>query len=1153
MSKIKNKSARMPSPYDSEFHNTEWTVASKYCEWINEIIKDEKIELGEAVVETISKTTRKRSDIQIYESKGSKKEICVIECKQPFWDVYSEELKQDALHKAQRRKAKYFCTTNFRQLIWWKTAEANDPTLTEADQIVENYTLSDIYDLDHIEQTRFKEPTKKQLKLFLQRLYKIYFGKEPEPKHPIDEYLIFRLHEKIRVLSNVYPEIIKDKCHKDTKFRKELQKWFHEQGWDFLWQSNDFDKAARQTAYLLVNKIIFYDLLQNKRPHELDPLEIPSGLTKGNRLQSILQGYFGDVLKIDYETVYTTDFIDTVAFPDNSTVIREIKDLITFLSKYDFSKLGFDIIGRIFERLIPAEERHNLGQYFTNADVVDLILKFCMHHEDDKVLDPSCGAGTFIVRAYHHKKLLNQQKPHEDILQKVWGNDIAKFPAHLSTINLAIKDLAVDKNYPNILKEDFFELKVGTKGFEIPSTYRKRLVSTLGGNEREVTYPRWFDAIVGNPPYTRQEEIPEIGVDKNQLIENALKDGNHQLARISKRAGIHAYFFVHAWKFLKDDKYLGFIISNSWLDVDYGKGLQEFFLRHFKIVAIIESKVERWFTDADVNTCIVILQKCKNEKQRNENPVRFVYLKKTLRHFIPPITDDWDKQVERLHKIEALRKTVLSHTELYENDDFRIFPRLQKELWEEGFDKEKNKYEGAKWGKYLRAPQIFFKILVKGKNKFKLLKQLAYVKRGFTTGANEFFYLTEDEIKAKGIEKEFWMNKDENNKWIPNYLVKSPRECKGIVVNPRNLKYRVLMIHKEKNKLKGKKILDYIKTGEEKGINSKPTLSTRNRWYDLGIWGKPDLLWADAYNERFAIYDAQDYWGDKRFFYIYLSDVKQKEIINGFLNSTLIPLMIEIEGITNLGEGAVYTNVYQLKNIGIPIEQLSTKQKEIITALEKLKTRNINSIFDELGYSNEKSISLENIKPDRRELDKIIMGDILGLTEEEQLEVYKAVVDLVKSRIEKAKSVKKQKKIKEGIDVEAFVENVMDKIGETNIGNYYSDNILPLENLKTLPLPKATQVPEVVEDFFGWKLIYGKNKYIECVFEAEARYLKIFTDTSLDEIKIPSEQEQLKKAVKELQPIKEANEKVINEYVGSIVNKKMGEDLKQRVWRRVME
>lgn len=105
--------------------------------------------------------------------------------------------------------------------------------------------------------------------------------------------------------------------------------------------------------------------------------------------------------------------------------------------------------------------------------MVDLILGFCMHHEDDKILDPSCGAGTFLVRAYNHKKLLNQRMTHEKILDKLWGNDIAKFPATLATINLAINDLSVEKNYPNILQEDFFEIHIGEDGFD-PEEWRKK-------------------------------------------------------------------------------------------------------------------------------------------------------------------------------------------------------------------------------------------------------------------------------------------------------------------------------------------------------------------------------------------------------------------------------------------------------------------------------------------------------------------------------------------------------------------------------------------------------------------------------------------------------------------------------------------------------
>lgn len=748
----KTTKTRISSPYDE--HKTQWTAVAILMHWMRNIIESKKLDLGLPDVET-KRRDGKRPDTVIYKSRRSQDVLCEMEFERPFFDPFDATLKENARRKATDRHAKYFTTSNFKELILWSTEKVNAQK-PEEEQIVDKYHLSEINDLDFIEDARYRNSIITNLEKFLTDLYEISTGTKTEPRLAIDEFLIWRLQEKIKKLAHYYQEIIYDQAHKDNKFTKILRKWFTNQGWSFVWQEGDFDKAARQTAYLLVNKILFYNALQLKRPDKLDPLRIPEDLTKGSMLKRQLQSYFDQVIQeIDYETIYTTDFIDQLAFPRSREVVEEIKNLVNILQRYDFSTLGFDIVGRIFERLIPEEERHNLGQYFTSPDIVDLILRFCLRHEDNKILDPSCGAGTFLVRAYQHKKLMNQKLPHEKILDDLWGNDIAKFPAHLATINLAINDLSVERNYPNIIQKDFFDLIATPSGFELPENVRKVKLKQLGREEKEITYPRWFDCLIGNPPYTRQEEISEISDEKSykeNLIDKALTYGNRKIANISKRAGIYAYFFVHGTKFLQNSGRFGFIVSNAWLDVEYGAGLQEFFLKNYRIVAIIESKVERWFGDADINTSIVILEKASGpefRRKRDKNIIRFVYLLKPLRHFVPPAQDIWEKQKERLDRIDDLIKTTLFHNDFYQNDELRIYPKRQSELWEEGFDNKENKYVGSKWGKYIRAPEIFFKILEKGKDKLVPLKQVADVRRGFTTGANEFFYVEDvtDEIK----------------------------------------------------------------------------------------------------------------------------------------------------------------------------------------------------------------------------------------------------------------------------------------------------------------------------------------------------------------------------------------------------------------------
>ena len=71
---------------------------------------------------------------------------------------------------------------------------------------------------------------------------------------------------------------------------------------------------------------------------------------------------------------------------------------------------------------------------------------------------------------------------------------------------------------------------------------------------------------------------------------------------------------------------------------------------------------------------------------------------------------------------------------------------------------------------------------------------------------------------------------------------------------------------------------------------------------------------------------------------------------------------------------------------------------------------------------------LEKVKPDRRELDKIIMGEIFGLTDEEQLEVYQSIIDLVKSRIQKAQTFNTKKKTKVQYQIEDVKNNIVTKI-----------------------------------------------------------------------------------------------------------------------------
>ncbi|MGC9089335.1 MAG: Eco57I restriction-modification methylase domain-containing protein [Caldisericia bacterium] len=248
-----------------------------------------------------------------------------------------------------------------------------------------------------------------------------------------------------------------------------------------------------------------------------------------------------------------------------------------------------------------------------------------------------------------------------------------------------------------------------------------------------------FDLVIGNPPYVRQELIgPPLEKNPTREQKDIYKKKLQEMVeklwkfRIGGRCDLYVYFYFLSLSLLNNNGTFCFINSNSFLDVDFGKYLQEFLLKNFEIKRIIDNQVKRSFKEADINTVIVLISKANGDCLNNK--VKFIMYKKPFEEGI------------------KLENEIITNdsNEIFKNDDFRVFPKSQKELLLEGIeDKEpeeikliRGKYEGGKWGGiYLRAPDIYFTILEKGRGKFIKLGDIAEVRFGIKTGANEFFYV----------------------------------------------------------------------------------------------------------------------------------------------------------------------------------------------------------------------------------------------------------------------------------------------------------------------------------------------------------------------------------------------------------------------------
>lgn len=954
-----------------------------------------------------------RADITLKTKNG--KTIFFIELKDPTAkdgrSVFDEVVLFREIKRAQTHDVKYFGNCNFLACAFF-----------DRDKLVENASVSEgFFTLpDIIQLSRSYAPSKEVInklkniaEFYLERALEI-LDRKPIKFSNLDELFIFRIRKLIEVYAYPVSQKVFEKYKNDKTFEREVSKYAQSQLWNKPSTYDEIEKLTHISLLMLISKLIFYKAyVDNKAFHELHPMQVPDNVKTADKMEELVWKYFDTFKEItgDFELLIgeKADIIFKIPFVSDAS-IDLVQDVLNTGRNYDFSKIPFDVIGRIFEELIREDERHKLGQYFTPPHVIDLINAFSIRRSSDKVFDPSCGSGTFLVRAYERKKMLAKEEDkgvrHEIFLNEIYGNDLSNYPAYLSMFNLAIRNLN-KPSYPRVSNKDFFSITENSK----------LKLHDQNGKEENKNLPR-FDAIIGNPPYTRQEDIGTMaGTINKEQIQQLIKTECGFFP--SQRTSIYAYFFYHAHVFLKDNGYLAYICQNSWLDTDYGIDMQRFLLNNYEIVAIMDSQTERFFPSASVNTTIVVLRKERDEEKRNNNLVKFIWFTAPLAEAIKNY-----KGVVRLQ--EFIEEDV---NESLSNDFFRINCVKQHTLAEQ-----------TKWGQFLKAPQIYFDILKRGADKFVPLKQLAEIKYGIKTGANEFFIL-EDHTKAE-FEKtlQVALNNVENFKTIKQVkeaglklmlnglnelwlieeeflepILTSPKDVDTYVVGAKKVPNKFVLTHETKKSLRDDfpYLFSYIKHGERQKINQRSTCSSRKIWYDLGEHRMPDMSFSYMINDFGKTYLGKVYAIDN-FQNVYASR-KNKKTIFYFLNSTIFWLFQQITMRTNFGDGVGKIQSYEFANMLMPNTDLEHLE------IDLGETKNYKEELGELT-------SLKTVNPERLKLDNAIL-EAIGFTNKKEresvlFELYKATFSLIDNRLRKAQSLKGVKQQRNKVEQTVYVEQL---------------------------------------------------------------------------------------------------------------------------------
>ncbi len=660
-----------------------------------------------------------------------------------------------------------------------------------------------------------------------------------------------------------------------------------------------------------------------------------------------------------------------------------------------------------FEIGIPWEHKQKHGQVFTPVTIVNFMCEQLISEETSFIIDPSAGTGLFLLGALNYylksgftsiKTIIGIEK--DPILAILCESAIliyCKFNS-ISTINCQI----VNDNLFNcdeILAQTINECK---------------------GN----------GAILMNPPYTRQELISKtekfvISKKVESLPLFSTYKGKFSLTRLSGQSSLYVYFIIYISEFLQPLDRVGLIIPNSWMDVRYGKALKHFFLDRYFIDFIISTKLEKLIPSVEVNTSIILLQvKEISTKSLSSVPGRRV-------KFLAVKTSKDLNRIETITRNSQGTLAEVTETTLLKN---------------------------PKWSTYLKAPPFFFKLLARLQDQCIELGTHALIKRGFTSGANAFFYVGRpgksnvffissydsttgsliltpknkkifNEFSNQGfsttdskfiIEREYWMHQvkpseirgknncvyrtAENTTWIPNFIIKSPKELSTYEITEDNINFVVLIIPKlEKAQLRAG-IRNYISYGEKwnpsngKNFSKRITCASRKFWYALSSseYMNFPIVCMMTINDRFSFfYNRNNYFFDARLYGIQ----PNTSIINiptlfCYLNSIFVSLQLELLGRVNLGEGGLDVKVYEYGGIKLNVSNNLSSNMKI----------NVQNTFDQILSSNPLSITNDKRNLSKKLLDTFLI-DLQLFSKEDITKMSYSLQKIVQNRLDKARSV----------------------------------------------------------------------------------------------------------------------------------------------------
>ena len=358
-------------------------------------------------------------------------------------------------------------------------------------------------------------------------------------------------------------------------------------------------------AQQLIN-IIFCKIYDEKYTAPDDIVKFRAGIDeKPKEVEKRILDLFNEV---------KTNLPDVIDKEDKVTLdTKSLIFIVGELQNYSLMESERDVIADAFETFIGHALKGGQGQFFTPRNVVKMMVDILQPDENDKIIDPACGSGGFLIEA-----LKSVWEKINDKYRKLGWNEveISKKQIEIATKNFR----GIDKDYflSKVAKAYMNLVGDGTTGIfcedslENPANWRSDTKTKIETGS--------FDVLLTNPPFG--SKIPVVGVEKLKQFEVGHKwkqDKNSgkwvKTTKIKEQEEPQVLFIERCLSLLKDGGRMAMVLPSGIFGNEQEEYLRQYILENGHLFAIVELPFETFSPNVTINTNVLFVQKGKSDKK----------------------------------------------------------------------------------------------------------------------------------------------------------------------------------------------------------------------------------------------------------------------------------------------------------------------------------------------------------------------------------------------------------------------------------------------------------------------------------------------------------------------------------------------------------